>query len=83
MIIEARMHDYEDALRDLLHFYDKVRGFAGHGEGWTAADVLRLEQIRNLAADGGFRRSQARSQAQMLRKQPNPKKRRKTRPGRS
>lgn len=43
------LDDYEAALRDLLHFYDRVRGAAGHGEGWTAADVLRLEQIRALA----------------------------------
>lgn len=45
----ALLDDYEAALRDLLHFYDRVRGAAGHGEGWTAADVLRLEQIRVLA----------------------------------
>ena len=43
------LDDYESALRDLLYFYDKVRGFAGHGEGWTAAEVLRLEQIRKMA----------------------------------
>lgn len=43
------LDDYEAALRDLLHFYDKIRGAVGHGEGWTAADVLRLEQIRKMA----------------------------------
>jgi hypothetical protein len=42
------LDDYEAALRDLLAFYDRVRGFSGHGEGWTAADVQRLEQIRKL-----------------------------------
>jgi hypothetical protein len=41
--------DYEDALRDMIYFYDKVRGVAGHGEGWTVAEVLRMEQIRKLA----------------------------------
>ena len=43
------MDDYEDALRDMIYFYDKVRGVAGHGEGWTVAEVLRMEQIRKLA----------------------------------
>jgi hypothetical protein len=35
------------ALTDLLHFYDRVAG-TGQGEGWSTADVLRLEQIRKL-----------------------------------
>ena len=42
------LDDYEAALRDLLHFYDRARGAVGHGEGWTAADILRLGQIRAM-----------------------------------
>jgi hypothetical protein len=38
------------AVRDALHFYDRVAG-TGRGEGWTAADVLRLEEIRKLVGN--------------------------------
>lgn len=36
------------ALADLIGIYDRVTGAAGHGEGWTAADVLRMAEIRVL-----------------------------------
>jgi len=41
---------YEAALRDLMAFYDRVTGASPGGNGWTAADVLRLEQIRMVGA---------------------------------
>jgi len=40
------------ALRDSLHFYDRVAGLAvdgASGSGWTAADVQRMNEIRALA----------------------------------
>jgi hypothetical protein len=37
------------ALRDLLRFYDRATG-SGDGTGWTATDVRRLEEIRNLVS---------------------------------
>jgi hypothetical protein len=36
------------AIRDALRFYDRVAG-TGRGEGWSTADVLRLEEIRKMA----------------------------------
>jgi hypothetical protein len=39
------------ALRDALRFYDRVAG-TGYGEGWSTADVRRLEEIRKLVAGG-------------------------------
>jgi hypothetical protein len=36
------------ALRDLLAFYDRVT-VGGHDSGWTAAEALRLNEIRKLA----------------------------------
>jgi hypothetical protein len=46
---EERMH-LITALGDLLRFYDRAAGNPGHtGHGWSVAEVLRLEEIRNLA----------------------------------
>lgn len=39
---------YQEALRDLMCFYNRVTELDGHG--WTAADVKRLEEIRQLLA---------------------------------
>jgi hypothetical protein len=40
-----------DALRDLLAYYDRViADNGGAGPSWTAADVKRIEEIRNLCA---------------------------------
>lgn len=88
------LDDYEAALRDLLYFYDKIRGAVGHGEGWTVADVLRLEQIRALTANlpssfarvppkADSRALQAHSRPNGSGKPPKPRKARKTRPRRS
>lgn len=79
--------DYEAALRDLLHFYDRARGAVGHGEGWTAADVLRLEEIRSLvpvrdlriSPDGHSRALEARREPNAPGMPPKPRKTRKTR----
>jgi hypothetical protein len=38
------------AVLDALFFYDRVAG-TGHGEGWTATDVRRLEEIRKLVGN--------------------------------
>lgn len=37
-----------NALGDLLALYDRVANSSG-GHGWTASDVKRLEEIRELA----------------------------------
>lgn len=37
------------ALRDALHFYDRMAGNIRTEYGWTAADVIRLEELRKLA----------------------------------
>jgi hypothetical protein len=48
-IVEWRLiDDYEAALRDALHFYDRAAGNLRTDCGYTAADVLRLEEIRKL-----------------------------------
>jgi hypothetical protein len=50
--VSAAAHDnavYVEALRDLIGFYDKIRGKAGDGVGWTVAQVKRLEEIRLLS----------------------------------
>lgn len=50
--VSAAAHDnaiYVEALRDLIGFYDKIRGRAGDGVGWTVAEVKRLEEIRLLS----------------------------------
>jgi hypothetical protein len=39
------------ALADLLAFYDRVTVGRDHG-GWTASDVQRLAEIRELVASG-------------------------------
>lgn len=36
------------AVRDLLAYYDKVSGTKSDGDGWTAADVKRIAEIRAL-----------------------------------
>lgn len=39
------------ALRDLLAFYDRVAEYAAkpsHRDGWTTADVQRIEEVRKL-----------------------------------
>ena len=71
------LDEYEAALRDLLRFYDRVRGVSGHGEGWTAADVLRLEEIRSLIAIPGNGKPVAREMKPAS--YPKPRKARKTR----
>ena len=38
------------ALRGALHFYDRASGAIASEHGWTATDVLRIEEIRTLAA---------------------------------
>jgi hypothetical protein len=50
--VAAAAHDhavYVAALRDLIGFYDKVRGMHGDGSGWSVAEVKRLEEIRLLS----------------------------------
>jgi len=41
----AREAALQGAVRDLLAFYDR-----GSGEGWNAAEIQRLDEIRALAA---------------------------------
>jgi hypothetical protein len=43
---------YDAALRDLLAFYDRATGQSVDHSGYTSADVLRIEEIRKLAAGG-------------------------------
>jgi hypothetical protein len=40
--------DATKALRDALHFYDRVAGNVRADRGWTAADVKRLAEIREI-----------------------------------
>jgi hypothetical protein len=43
-----RLFALERALKDALHFYDRAAGNVRGDHGYTAADVLRLEEIRKL-----------------------------------
>lgn len=36
------------ALRDLLAMHDKITGEKSDGAGWTAADVTRMAEIREI-----------------------------------
>lgn len=52
-IVDWRLlDDYEFALRDLLAFYDHATGQSVDHSGYSSADVLRIEEIRKLAAGG-------------------------------